>query len=231
MNRRFRLILSAAAAVAACLLAVVYADSVREDALSERSEALARYGGEVTNLVVATQALSAGEELDAYNCEEREWLVDLMPDDAILSTDDAYGRIVSAPVTAGSVITSADIVDSSETFEIPSGRVALTIPLTDRLGIYKTVETGSVLAAYVIDGQTTRLVSSNVVVLAQESTSSSGSITLALLPEDVSAIVAASTDNTLRLVKPADDVVSLTSAQGPESVEAIETEDEGEGES
>lgn len=231
MNRRFRFLLSAAAAVAACLLAVVYADSVREDALSERSEALARYGGEVVDLVVATESLSAGEELDAYNCEVREWLVDLMPDGAILSTDDAYGRTVSSPVTAGSVLTDADLVDSNESFEIPSGRVALTIPLTDRLGIYKSVETGSVLAAYVIDGQTTRLVSSNVVVLAQDSTSTSGTITLALLPDDVSAIVAASTDNTLRLVKPADDVVSLVSAQGPQAVDAVDTEDEGEGES
>jgi len=144
MSRRFRLILSGAFALLAVVLCAAYAQHVREEAESVRAEALERYGGEVVSLVVADGAIEKGDVIDSSNVSVREWLADLAPTDAVTSLDDVIGTQVTVPAASGSPLTSLNFRDESEMTEVPSGHVALSLPVTDKLAL-----TGSVCAGYV----------------------------------------------------------------------------------
>ena len=102
MKRRVRLATSAACGVLAMLLAAAAADAARAEVRSERAEVLERYGGEVTQLVVARRELPAGSVLAESDLEMREWLADLAPAKAVTSLDDVVGVRLAASVSADS---------------------------------------------------------------------------------------------------------------------------------
>ena len=98
MSRRFRLVLAGAFALLGVVSCLAYADSVRAEAQRVRSDALARFGGEVAHLVVAEHALEAGDVVSESTVSVREWVADLAPEGALTSPDDVLGREVSVPV-------------------------------------------------------------------------------------------------------------------------------------
>ena len=72
MTRRVRLALAAAFSLLTLVLCLAYGQQVRADADRERAEALERYGGEVTKVVVAGQALEVGDVVSRQNVVERD---------------------------------------------------------------------------------------------------------------------------------------------------------------
>lgn len=234
MSLRFRILFSSACAVLAALLCAVCADSARAEAERARNEALERYGGEVVSLVVADEALEAGDVVTASNVSERDWVSDLAPADAITSMDDAVGRELTVPVSSGAPLTGLNFRDTSAMADIPSGHVAVSVPVTDRLGLGTGVEVGSRVVAYEAGESSSQLVADDVTVLTPpegDGSMSRGSVTIAVLPEDVSEVLSASASGNLRLVQPADDVagVATDDVAAPSEV-APEDSDEGEGE-
>ena len=212
MSRRFRIALSLACAALVAVSFAAYADQVQAEAEQERSDALMRYGGEVVTLVVATRNLEAGEELSAADLSARDWLVDLAPENAITAMEDAVGLALSEPVAKGVPLTAFNFRDGSEPIEVPSGRIAVSIPVNDKTGIAREVAVGSELIAYAVDDDGVDLVSGSLSVLTVPvagSWASTTSITLAALPQDVAAVLEASASGRLRLVMPADDAVGL----------------------
>ena len=94
---------------------------------------------------------------------------------------------------------------------MPSGTIAVSVPLTDKLGVGEGVVAGDRLVAYrVADGAATVLAREATVLSLPEGakTLASGSqaMTIALAPEDVSSVLAASTEGSLRCGLPASDV-------------------------
>ena len=224
MGTRLRLVLALLCARAAGGAFVAYADGVRTEADRVRSEALARYGGEVVELAVATRTLEVGTDVGAGDVEMREWLADLAPEGAITSLDDVLGAEVTVPAAKGSAVTGLNFRGAASSADVPAGRVAVTIPVTDKLGIPREVAAGARVVGYRVGEGGSSLVAAEMVVISAsvgQGMTGTQSVTVAALPDDVTALLAASSSGELRLVMPAEDVDAIpdgTAEQAPSSV-------------
>ena len=214
MRGKLRVAVSLGFALLALLCCLGYARSARAEAQQARRDALDAYGGEVVSVVVATHALQPGTELAEADVEARDWLVDLVPDGALTSAEQAVGKRVGAPVARGAVLTQLSFADAAELVSVPSGKVAFTVALTDRIGITSQVEVGTAVVAYATTERESRLVSADAQVLAvrPKEGGQAASITLAVPPADVTGLLSASVRESLRLVLPADDVTAIPDA-------------------
>lgn len=214
MTRRLRFVLSGALALLAAVLCASYGQYVRDEADRVRTETLERYGGEVVNLVVASDMLEAGDVVDRQSVVKRDWISDLAPEGAVTDLESVLGTEVTVPVAAGAPLTSLNFRDDADAVEVPSGRVALSVPVTDKLALPASVAAGTMLVAYEVQEVGTRVVSSSLQVLRapgeQTTMGSHAAITLAALPDDVASVLSASAQGSLRLALPADDVTGLT---------------------
>ncbi|MCR8907742.1 hypothetical protein NW198_03820 [Thermophilibacter sp. ET337] len=232
MTRRFRLAISGSCAVLAMMLCALYGQHVQEEADRVRAEALERYGGEVVSLVVAPEGLEAGEVVDGRNVTERDWLADLAPEGAVVGLDEVMGAEVTIPAAAGAPLTDLNFRDDEDAIEVPSGRVALSLPVTESLGLPPSATEGTTLVAYRVSDTGVGLVSADLVVLRalgeQTGIGSQGSVTVAVTPEAVASVLSSSADGSLRLALPADDAEGLAEGSGiaPTSVMPEETTDE-----
>ena len=224
MSLRVRVIIASGCALVAVVLCLSYADGVRQEAERVRSEAIARYGGEVVELVVATEQIEAGTTLSSSNVTTREWLSDLAPTEAETSLDDVVGKEVTCPVAEGCPLTSLAFRADEEALEVPEGRVAVSLQLTDKLGISSHVSKGSKVNAYRVDEEDAKLVACDMEVLAMPQSTSYGTagsqVTIAARSKDVPDLLYASSDGSLRLVLPSEDTeTSATTASSAASAE------------
>lgn len=223
MSLRFRVVLSSACALLAVMACLAYASGVREEAERVRAEVLERYGGEVVTLVVASTRLEPGDVVSQSNVSTREWVADLAPEGAVVSLADALGREVGVATEKGAPLTQLTFRSSSDLADVPDGHVALSIPLTDKLGVPRGIGQGATLVAYAVTNEGTRLVSGEMTVLAAPvatALGSGGQLTLSLLPDDVAAVLTASASGDLRLVMPAGEA-TVVETQPPASVEDV----------
>lgn len=225
MTKRFRLVLSAAFAVLTAGLCALYAQEVRAQADAERAEVLERFGSERVQLVVAETALEPGDTVTRQSVCVKEWAGELAPQGAITSLDDVIEHTVTVPVAEGAPLNELNFRDSSELPEVPSGYVAVQVPITDKLGLTTTVPAGARLVAYEVTDDGTRLISGDVQVLVAATSGASGitrgSISVAARPDDVVAMLTSSAEGSLRLVVPADDAL-VDETAAPTKVEAGE---------
>lgn len=231
MNTKLRLALAALCASGAVLACLAYADAARAQVIRERDAALARYGGELVTLVVSSTALETGDIVSRNNVSEREWISDLAPEGAVTNIDDVLGKSVSVPLAQGAPITELTFRDDSHAFDVPSGHVALVVPLTDKLGVSQTMAVGSRVLAYSTTHERAVALASDVTILEltaqQGSFSQSESITLSVLPQDVQALLLAASNDSLRLIMPAEDVESIldTPSSGDTAAEMRSTDE------
>jgi pilus assembly protein CpaB len=229
MSLRLRLILSLACALVGVGSALAYASSVRADAERVRTEAIERFGGEVAQIVVAERTLEAGEVVDERAVTLRDWVADLAPHEAITSLDDVVGQELRVPVAEGVPLTKLNFRDESVLSEVPEGHVAVSVPVSDALGVSRGVARGTHLCAYKVGAEGSRLISADAEVLS-ELASGQGAVyaqqlTIAVLPEEVLEVLAASTSGELRLVVPADDVgMDERADESPARAAAVEDE-------
>lgn len=236
MSLRFRIIFASACAVLVVMLVAGYADTVRAAALQEHNDAVARYGGDVASVVVATTALEPGDVVEASDVGMRDWIADLVPEGACTSLDAVVGREVTSPIPKNAVIADSSFRTDEAMAAVPSGMVAITLPITDKLGIQRGVPVGTRLTAYQVDKESAQLLAEGVVVLSAPSGSSASGIaasatqaqlTVAAPSDDVDTLLAASAAGTLKFVLPADDAASpgasTTSGdtRAPEPVEGM----------
>ena len=213
MTKRMRLVISAACAVLAVAVCALYAQHVEAEAQRERAQTLQRYGGDVVSLVVSNRALEPGETIAASDVEVRDWISSLAPEGALLNADEVVGREVSVPVAANAPLLELNFRDLSLIEDIPAGHVAVSIPVTEKLGISAAVAVGSRVVAYKAAEGAAEPLGSSAIVLAVPTGGSSmshGTITIAVPSNDVSAVLASSAAGDLRLVVPADDVKELS---------------------
>lgn len=216
MSRRIRLILSIACCVLSAALSLAYADGIRKEADRVRAETLARYGGEVVSLVVAREGLEPGDIASPATVEMREWIAELAPEGALLDLDEVIGRELSVAAAKGAPLTDINFRDVTQVADVPAGHVAVSIPVTDKLGVSRSVAVGSALVAYQVGSERVELIAKDMTVLsspgAASGIASSLQLTVAVLPDDVPAVLAASASNDLRLVMPAKDATPASSA-------------------
>ncbi len=235
MSLRFRVVFATACALLIALLCVGYADSVKAEAEQVRSEAIARFGGEVARVVVTNVALEPGEVVSEKDVALREWVSQLVPEGALTSVDDVVGREVTVPVSKNAPVCELAFRDDGALLDVPAGHVALSIPVTDRLGVSRTVSQGARAIAYRIDNAQTTQISGDVQVLSSPSGAtgvvSGVQLTIAVPSNDVSGVLAASAAGSLRLVLPAEDVDASKTGESqtaaPAPLDAAEKSEEG----
>lgn len=236
MSLRFRFVFAGACAMLVALLCALYARHVRGEAERVRQESIERYGGEVVSLVVAPEGLDAGDVVGYGNVTQRDWLVDLAPEGAITSVDEALGMSVSVPVAPGAPVCELNVRDDSSMPDVPTGLVAVSLPLTDKLGLSRGVAQGSRLVAFEVSRDGARLISNGVQVVVapaeQTGLAANTQVTVAAPPDDVPAILSASASGDLRLAVPATDVrmdVPADAEEGFANAEDVSPESEPKG--
>ena len=211
MSRRFKIVLSGAFALLAVVLCLAYGESVRAEEESRRQETLTRYGGEVVSLVVATSQLEEGQVVSAGDVAKRDWVSDLVPEGAITNLDAAVGKKITVAAASGAPLTQLNFRETGAAVEVPPGKIAVSVPMADKLGVGEGVVAGDRLVAYrVADGAATVLAKEATVLSMPEGSRTLASgfqvMTVALSPADVSSVLAASTEGSLRFGLPASDV-------------------------
>ena len=236
MTAKARIAIAVACAVLAVVASHAYAQEARRKEAQLRQETLDRYGGEVVQLAVATRRLEAGATIAASDVALKEWVSELAPEGALQDLDELVGKTLSSAVAEGQVLTDLAVSSSASSLEIPSGTVAVSLALNDKLGLVSGVDAGSRVFAYRVDDGGTQLVSGKVTVVSLNSEggalSSSKSVTVAAKPEDIPALLEAAAQGTLRLVLPASNVSAASAgvAAAPSVVEP-ELDDEADAES
>lgn len=210
MEKRTRLLISVGCAFVAVLACILLVGHVHAEDERERSEALKRYGGEMVSLVVSLHGIEAGETITSADVEQRDWIASLAPEGAILSVDEVVGKTAGIPIVANAPLCEINLRSASDSVDIPSGHVAVSVPLTDKLGISTVIDVGAHVVAYRVMEQTAEAICGDAVVLESPTVANAslgqGTITIAVPASDVPRILTASTLGDLRLVVPADDV-------------------------
>ncbi len=219
MSRRMRLLVSALCGLLAVVIGAVYVGQVRAEGERERNEAIRRYGGELVTLAVASRTIEAGEVVSAGDVSMRDWVSSLAPKGSLTSIEDVVGKELSVPIVEGAPLTDLNFRRSDAQLDIPSGHVALSVPLTEKLGISSSVHQGAHLSAFrAVEGSSEALCGDVVVLSSPDSAgmvSGRGFVTIAVDAACIASVISASTAGDLRLVLPADDVKqdSVTTAQ------------------
>ena len=183
---------------------LMYTNQLEAQAEAQRSEALARYGGDQVEVCVATRAIAAGEVVDAVNTSTRLWLVDLLPEDPITSLSEVVGMQATSSIVAGEVLSHARFVESGEYVAVPKGLQALGVELGSAQAVGGSVVAGDVVDVYATGASGAALLANNVLVAAiAELTSGRFAVTLALAPEQVEEVIATTQTANLYLTLPA----------------------------
>ncbi len=207
MKRGTRLAISIVAGIAAALVAFAYVSSVRSEAEAERQEALARYGGELVAVCVATQDIEPGDTLGEGNVAVEEWVSSLLPPDAFTSLADVTGKIATSRIPQRSVLCPPYLESQSDAIEVPDGTVAVCVASDPAHAVGGALERGNEVDVYVAQGGIAdRLLGARV--LDTSSLASGGGdlswVTIAVEPERVEELLAAMAQGQITLVAPGD---------------------------
>lgn len=220
MRRRVHLAIGALCGVLCVAGILAYAADLRADVDQERSEALARYGGEQVEILVATDDIAVGDMLDTTNAEKRLWLSELVPDDAISDHADVAALPATSPIYAGEVVLKHRFDEREEVaLQVPDGKCAISVPSKAVTAVGGSLRPGSKVDVYSVSGSATDLLASRVLVLSTSTTSEEKDanrksdvtwVTLALDPSMVEEVIAASQKSELYFSLPSEN----TSADG-----------------
>lgn len=218
---------------AACVAAFMV--SVQSEADSARAEALARYGGEQVEAYVATRDIVAGERVDLSAVETKLWVADLLPENAIRSGSDAVGKTATSSIFKGEVITAGRFEAGQDSIDVPAGKQAVSVPTKTVQAVGGVIQAGMSVDVYSSGDSSTTAIAKGVNVL-DASVGSSGSlssgdggwITLAVNPDKVQEVIAASNKTTLYFTLPGDSASTGEGAEGnAKSDSSSAADDEG----
>lgn len=222
MKRKKRLALSALAGFAAAAIALMAIGDVRAEAARAEQEALARYGGDLTAVCVATRDIDPGERIDEGNVEVVEWVSSMLPVDAVTSLKDAVGKTLTSRIPAGAPLSSVYFERRESVLEIPQGKVAVSVSSDAEHAVGGVLERGEIVDVYLSrDALADRLAQAEVLntsVLANGGDDVSWVI-LAVDPEAVKELLAAASQGMVWLVIPNVDVEGGTDGAIAEDIE------------
>lgn len=194
---------------AACI--ALFMVKVQGEANAARAEALARYGGEQVEVCVATRDVAAGERVDVSAMESRLWIADLLPDGAVREAQEVSGKTATSSILKGEVISSKRFESAHNALDIPSGKEAVSVPAKAVQAVGGAIRPGMSVDVYSSGDTTTTALARDVIVLdtsvgdsSSLVSSESGWITLAIEPERVQEVIAASSKTSLYFVIPGD---------------------------
>ena len=202
--------------------------NVQREADAARAEALARYGGEQVEVCVATRDIGAGERVDLSAIEMRLWVADLLPEEPIRESSEIIGKTTSSSIVKGEVI-SQKRFESDRDALVPEGKAAVSVPAKAVRAVGGAIRPHMSVDVYSSGGSTTTVLARDVLVLDSSvgsssslTSSDSGWITLAVDPDRVEEIVAASNKTDLYFVLPGQRVDGATSSDSSGASSGVE---------
>lgn len=217
-----------AACCAACV--ALYLAHINQQAESERAEALARYGGEQIEVLVATRNIAAGETLTEGSVDTRLWLADLLPEGAVTSADEVVGKQLGSSILKGEVVSTQRLSKASSDFEVPEGMAAVSVPTRDVQALGGALQPSMSVQVYATGPSSTELLVKDALVLetsltesASLTSSSSAWVTLAVPVESVQELVAAAQNLELYFVLLGEKGSSSASSEPGATEESAET--------
>lgn len=208
MKRGRRLALSALAGFAAAAIALLAIGDVRAEAARAEQEVLARYGGDLVAVCVATRDIDPGERVDEGNVEVVEWVSGMLPIDAVTSLKDAAGKTATSRIPSGAPLSSVYFERRESGLEVPQGKVAVSVSSDAEHAVGGVLERGEVVDVYLSrDALADRLTQAEVL---NTSTLANGGgdvswVVLAIDPSAVREVLAAASQGTVWLVVPGAD--------------------------
>lgn len=246
---RKRLALAIIAGIIAALLMFFYAGSLEARARDAQNAAIDEYGGDRTEVLVATCDILAGEELSEANTTMMPWLSGLLPQGALTNPDDAYGQTASIPIYANEPLLLAKLGGGGELVAVPEGLSAVCVPISDDMAVGGSLIPGSSVDVYAIGANLVQLVIADVLVLETSNgiggqaadTEESGVIlggssrsalkwvTLAIQDETIPELLSAARDSTLSLVLPGENAGGALQQDvtPPDDGSAVEPDEQG----
>lgn len=211
MKRGTRLALSAVTGIAAALVAFWAIGDVRAEAARAEQEALARYGGDRVAVCVAMRDIDPGEKIDEGNTEVVEWVSSLLPVDALTSLQDAVGKTATSRIPEGAPLSSVYFERTESATDVPAGKVAVSVASDAEHAVGGALVQGEAVDVYVSrDAQADCLVRAEV--LDTSSLATGGGevswVTLAVEPEAVEELLAASSLGMVWLTVPGSGLVA-----------------------
>ncbi len=222
MTKKTRILISVLSALLASFCFFAYVQSVRAEAEKSRAEAIQKYGGELTSILVATKQIEPGETLSSSNTQVKSWISDLIPEGAITNPESVMGRTVSSVIGVGMPVVSLHLRSATSQISIPENLVGLTISHGEKYGLAERLSAGTKLAAYEVTDSLITCIASDIAVLSDDTESalySSSSVTLGLTPEQVPAVLSAYARGTLRFTLPGSKINAQDLLQNNSNVE------------
>lgn len=205
MERKKRLLVSMAAGIAAMLISMGSVSSVRAEAEREQQEVLARYGGDLVSVCVATRELEPGDSLGEADVAVEEWVASLLPSDATRDLDEVIGKPVASRVPKGAVLCPAYFRTDGDSVSVPAGKVAVSVPVDSQHAVGGALECGERVDVYVSrDAVADRLCAASVLdtsILAEQSSELTWA-TLAVDPASVKEVLVATSAGTVTIAVP-----------------------------
>lgn len=205
MKRRTRFAISIMSGVAAAAIAFLYASSVRTEAAEAEDEALARYGGDLVSVCVATRDIDPGETIDEGNTVVEEWLASLVPADALTELDEALGQTATSHIPENSVLSSVYFERDDDSIDVPAGEVAVSVACDAEHAVGGLLEQGDQVEVYVSKSGVSDLLAEAQVLDTNVLADGGGDlawVTLAVDAASVEELLAATTTGTITLVVP-----------------------------
>ena len=205
MTKKIRILISVLSALLASFCFFAYVQSVRAEAEKSRAEAIQKYGGELTSILVATKQIEPGETLSSSNTQVKSWISDMIPEGAITNPESVMGRTVSSVIGVGMPVVSLHLRSVASQITIPENLIGLTISHGEKYGLAERLSAGTKLAAYEVTDSLITCIASDISVLSDDTEGTlytSSSVTLGLTPEQVPAVLSAYARGTLRFTLP-----------------------------
>ena len=206
MSFRGRIALAVACAVAALVFMAIYAADVRGKAHNERADALERYGGETALVCISSREIARGEVFTDHNVETVEWLVDLLPEGALADRGSLVGKTSASDIAKNTPLSWVDVDEGEDAIDVPAGMVAVAVPCTQDASVGGSLSPNCTVDVYVVEQGTAHIQCRGVQVIRVGGNRSQTSwVTLALPPEQVEALIAASSTHRLYFTLPSTD--------------------------
>lgn len=216
---------------AACVFA--YTCNVKGQVEEARAEALARYGGDQLEVVVAARDIPAGAVISNADVSERMWIADLLPADSVRTVEEAVGQTTSSAILAGEVVSKQRFGGVAVDVQVPSGMTAVSVPAKEVQSVGGAISAGSHVDLYAIGDKSADLLGENLLVLATSASSSSSDssswITVAVAPETAQEVVVAAQKLQLYFTLPGGSVEDQSAqGQGEQGQSAQERSGQGQ---
>lgn len=184
-----------------CCMACVglYLAQVNQQAALAHEEALARFGGDQVEVVVAQRDIAAGETIGDSSVEMKLWVASLLPEGALTNRSEVVGSQAGTSILKGEVISNRRLGAVSSSIEVPDGLTAVSVPARDVQAVGGALGVGSRTDVYAIGPNATSVLAEDALVIATSASdkgaaSGSGSsswVTLAVRPSQVEELITA----------------------------------------